>query len=635
MKKFIALVLFVAMMAMMVPTAAAVDTDNVLIIEDYWYGSQDVEYDIDAFGTDYIGGYGSWEGLKVKAKEVDDDEYEITLTGAYSKIEAMSIDGGYTFAKAVRIPIQIIDGNSDVYAAGEYVLANGSGMKLVREYGNDQVAWLYMPLKQGGNTAAGLVGISGDTHRVKITVKYVDKSHEATSSSFKNVTFDIVGYAGYQVNNFRASIADAKNGTGDDYDVEEALDWDPNFDILNPDWNADFAGGDKAVNTLTFQIAALDTATRKEIFEAASYSEKSDVAIDTGKEDFLGRPIFEKTNVYYFLQENDAMALKMKAYRPDGTVYPAGTLLEVVTAPYGYWVDIIGTSNKTVSSDGNAVYYLDANGCFTLTIPGITVFAASAAGANSYVPMPTLGTSAMYSLYNIVTDFADTFGDGITESAYDSLLDYAAGNNNYGWAYKWYLGRLGLQFTYGVDVDLAAIDIYFQNVEKSASGISTLGSDYTIDLGDTAQIPFIYNDANAMKKELKVGWASVNSNIASVDYVVNGDYYTVTAKKVGTTYLFCTDINGDVHIINLTVVDPNTVIETPVEPSVPAYTKYVVTASKLNVRAGEGTSFSKIGSYNRNTVVYGIENPATGWVAIYANDQLVGYCSGAYLAEIE
>jgi hypothetical protein len=634
MKKFIALVLFVAMMAMMVPTAAAVDTDNVLIIDDYWYGSQDVEYGIDAFDGDYIGGYGTWDGLKVKAKEVDDDEYEITLTGSYSKVEAMSIDGGYTFAKAVRIPIQIVDGN-DVFAAGEYVLANGSGMKLVREYGNDQVAWLYMPLKQGGNTAAGLVGISGDTERVKITVKYVDKSYENTSSSYKNVTFDIVGYAGKQVNNFRASIADAKNGTGSDYDVEAALSWDPDFDILNPDWAADHEGGDKAVNTLTFQIAALDTATRKEIFEAASYSEKSKDAIDTGKTDFLGRPIYAKTTMYYFLQDNDAMALKMKAYRPDGTVYPAGTLLEVVSAPYGYWVDIIGTSNKTVSSDGNAVYYLDTNGCFTLTIPGITVFAASAAGANAYVPTPTLGTSAMYSLYNIVEEFAETFGNGITESAYQSLLDYAAGNNNYGWAYKWYLGRLGLQFTYGVDVDLAAIDIYFQNVEKSSSGISTLGDNYTIDLGDTAQIPFIYNDANAMKKELKTGWASVNSNIASVAYVSNGDYYTVSAKKVGTTYLFCTDINGDVHIINLTVVDPNASVVTPVKPTVSAYTKYVVTASKLNVRAGEGTSFSKVGSYSRNTVVYGIENPATGWVAIYANDQLVGYCSGAYLAEIE
>lgn len=620
MKKLISLVLFVAMMAMMVPTAAAVHNnaydlakkpyDEILELPNqYWYGSQDVEA-ISGSG-DYIGEYGNWDGLKVVYKNDDTTKINVTITGDYSKVEPMSIDGGYTFKKAVRVPVQIKDGD-DIIAAEEYVLANGSGLKLVREYGNNEVAWLYMPLVEGGCTASGLVGLVGDTQRVLITVKYVDEDYNYTATKYyDHVTFDIVGYAGAQVNNFRATLVDAKQNTKNVYEP----------------------------NTLTFNIAALDPQTRADIFNAATTTAEEDVE-KLIRYKGLEYKLTEKETMYYFLQADDNMVLKLKAYAPNGTVYPAGTLVEIVNVPYDHthgnsttkhgWIDFIGTSNKTVTSDGKAAYYLDANGCFNLEIPGITVFAAGAAGLNAYTIAPFQGRDAVTNLYLIVAAAEKFFDEGMTKVVYEDLIDVVDGSSNYTWAYKWYVGTLDLQFTYGTDADIAGLDIYFQNVEKTSSGISLLGENYTIDLGDTAQIPYIYDDANAMKKELKVGWASVNSSIASV----NGD--KVTAKKVGTTYLFCTDIEGKVHIINLTVVDPSAPAETPVvtDPNA-GYGKYVVTASKLNVRAGEGTSYSKIGSYVRNTVVYGVENPATGWVAIYANGELVGYCSGAYLAEIE
>jgi len=605
MKKLISLVLFVAMMAMMVPTAAAVDNSEVTISNAYWYGSQDVEA-YAAGESDkkfYIGEYGEWEGLKGKVEYKDDDQIIVTLTGDYDKVEAQSIDGGYTFKKAVRVPVVITVDNETV-PAGDYVLANGTGLKLVREYDNDAVAWLYMPLVEGGCSAAGLVGIVGDTERVKITVKYVDEAYDVKETKYyDHVTFDIVGYAGAQVNNFRATIVDAKQNTKNEYEA----------------------------NTLTFNIAALDEETRADIFNAATTTkeEKDTVTLEWNGFEF---PFEVEEDKYYFLQEDDNMVLKLKAYAPNGKVYPAGTLVEIVNVAYDGWIDFIGTSNKIVTSDGKAAYYLDANGCFNLEIPGICVFAAGAAGLNAYTLAPFQGKDAVANLYAIVEAAKDFFGDaeGMNEYIYDKLIEIVDGSADYTWAYKWYIGTLDLQFTYGTDADIAGLDIYFQNVAKTSSGISLLGDNYTIDLGDTAQIPYIYDDANAMKKELKVGWASVNSSIASVD----GN--KVTAKKVGTTYLFCTDIEGKVHIINLTVVDPSEPVETPVvaDPNA-GYGKYVVTASKLNVRAGEGTSFSKIGSYVRNTVVYGVENAATGWVAIYANGELVGYCSGAYLAEIE
>ena len=64
--------------------------------------------------------------------------------------------------------------------------------------------------------------------------------------------------------------------------------------------------------------------------------------------------------------------------------------------------------------------------------------------------------------------------------------------------------------------------------------------------------------------------------------------------------------------------------------------EYEVTASKLHIRVGAGTTKKSLGTLNRGTVVrnYGYYNTTSGgakWLYVVASNGVIGYCSAKYL----
>jgi hypothetical protein len=586
-----------AALAVLPLQSAALDTTQLLVLDDYWYGGQTVESDktgaqgarVTLDKAFYIGSYGAWEGLRVIVRQEGADAYEIAIAGDYEKVEAMSIDEGVRFERAVRIPIQISGS-----APGDYVLANGSPFELVQEQGNDALAWLYLPLQKGGCTASCMIGAAGDTNRVRIRVVYEDKTYSPAddTTAYRNVSFELLAYAGAQTDHFRAQCTGSQNGVGAAYSPQAALE---------------HTGGAQAVNHLTFQIAAMTPQDRAEIFRSASY---------------------QQDDRYYFLQGNDAMAVKLRVVSPSGEPYPAGTLIEVVNLGYGDWAELIGATGKTVTSSGSAVYYLDQDSCFTLTCPGITVFAAAAAGMHAQNWEESLGQSALDSLLAIRSAFSENFSQSMTKSEYETLLDYIGGSESFTWAYQWYVGRLGLQLTYGAQTDLAVMDLYFQNAPRFTEQQEPEQKTIDLAVGQSSALP-------ALRPDAQTGWNSVNSQTA----VVTGnasDGYAVHGISQGTTYLFCADAQGTVSILTVHVTAPEEVPENTPEPQPPqGITRYVVTASELSLRAGPNAQTTQLAVYPHNTIVSGVETPGSSWIAVYEDGQLAGYCYGAYLAELE
>jgi len=570
MKRFVSLLLAAVMM--MPLRVSALTCAQITIPGEFWYVSPQVESPFpNASVPDgkvfYLG------AAAVQVTQRGADSYEIALTCEFDQIEPMSIDEGLSFTPAVRIPVRI-----EGHAPGEFMLANGSNFQLVLENENADTAWLYLPLQKGGQEASCLFGLAGDPERVRIDFTYTDAAPNVQEDQqyYENPSFEVLACAGAQTGNFTARIDPAQSGQGASYNPQAALSR---------------TGGQDAVTRLTYAISAADPQSRRAIFKNASY---------------------EQDGLYHFLQGSDAMALKVRALKSDGTAYPAGTLIEAVNLPYDLWGDLLGSTNKTVNTSGKAAYFLDEDGCFTLTVPGITVFAAAAAGLLTQDMTASLTPDAPDSMLKLHESFAANFSESMDAAAYNALLDALDGTENFIWASKWYIGRLGLQLTFGAQIDAGVLDLYFVNEPQDAPTT------------DSASVTLLTGDQMLLNtpETLVTAWISTDPQIAQV--LETDDGFMLSAIAPGSALVFCVD--GDSRIHQLSVL---------IEDAAPSYLRYAVTATVLNVRSERSTQSEILGTYKRNSILYGLPDERGEWILLFVDDTPIGYVSAQYVAQIE
>lgn len=499
--------------------------------------------------------------------------YEIALTCAFHQIEPMSIDEGVSFTPAVRIPVRI-----DGHVPEEFMLANGSNFQLVLENENADTAWLYLPLQKGGQEAACLFGLAEDPTRVRIDFTYTDAAPNVQEDQqyYENPSFEVIAYAGAQVGNFIVRVDPAQSGQGACYNPQAAIS---------------HTGGQDAVTRLTYAISAADPQSRRAIFKNASY---------------------EQDGLHHFLQGCDAMALKVRALKADGTAYPAGTLIEAVNLPYDLWGELLGSTNKTVTTSGKASYFLDEDGCFTLTVPGITVFAAAAAGLLTPDLTASLTSHAPDSMLKLHESFAANFSESMDAAAYNALLDALDGTEHFIWASKWYIGRLGLQMTFGAQTDTGVLDLYFVNEPQEVP--TTDSATMTLVVGE--QMPL------RTPETLETAWLSTDPQVAQI--LKTDDGFLLSAIAPGAAIVFCADGNSRIHQISVQVED-----------AAPSCLRYAVTATVLNVRSERSTQSEILGTYKRSSVVYGLPDERGEWIRLFVDDVPIGYVSAQYVAQIE
>jgi len=599
-KKFIALVLFAAMLISMIPVAnAQVDyTGNypaITVQQNGWYAGQNVENNIVLDGTDYIGSRllngKDTTGLKVTVnyngatKQDSNDDYyvEVKLEGKYSELQpfyytylAQSGAMGYAVKIPVKLAVKDVNGTEHTNIAQTSYIAGTLGQYCT--YPGTAVDDLYItvPLTAADGTYEYRVWYANSARSY---VKVVWDNTDDNVSAAKNTavpTLTVVGVAGDQKENFRADFTQAQ------WKYEKF-----NTTDANKTW-VYYPG------TLKFDIAAMTETDRVSILE------------DNG----------------------NTMTIKVKALDKAGYTYPQGTIVTFQgEANQNLY---LGSSDKFVTVNAEASYLIDNAGCFTMTFSGIRNFAWIAGTGNltafdwaishdltddQIKEYKALDDGNVY-LYTLVSGGLK----GIENNKYNNVVD----------------GAFVLRFAYGNTAEELGFNLKFQNVARSKSGITLLSDVITVKVGDQCGIPYIVDNPMAMYQDLKVNWKIVNTGIA--DFVDNGTDtdgadnkdMVIKGKKVGTTYAFCTDQVDDVELVIINVV-PADYVETPVVEEVEVGTKYVVTASKLNVREGASTSFKKVGSLTRNPVVTGTEVEGSVWVKL--NDG--GYVHGKYLAEVE
>lgn len=605
-KKIIALVLFVAMMVAMVPMASATPswangyTNAEVLVEDAPWYAKAVSEEPSAATKFTIGEYQTGDGLYVEIKE-EAKKTTVTLTGEWDDLQAYYYD--YTgntaaYGKAVKIPFKVSDADKEDVTANS--LVNG-GTTYYSAYMTDtgvKVYYLNFPLLEGGNTATYNVKYQ-QNDSYQIVVKFVDDTDELGKAAV-SAKMEIVGVAGLHTANFRAEYT---NGA-----------------YVAPTYTKD---GYYKNGTLTFNIAAMTKADREIIVTTGitEYEGKLDMddlsdeaydALDGALEEALEKEL-EKletgifyadfgTTVYYSYvvvdPKFDEMVVRAKVYDRNGAPYAPGTVVLVKnqgewreTADWDYATyneEMLGYSEKFVNVDGKATYLVDHDNCIALRVRGIGAFAMFAARSG-------FDKDILVYRYTIAEDITLQF----------------------------------VKTTNGEETPIT-FDVVFQNVERSYSTITLLSDEFEVVVGETVMLPYILDNPMAFSTALKTGWVSTNEKVIEVSDAKEG---YVKAKAAGKAYVYCTDATGKVKLVVVNAVAKKTeVVETP-EVVVPATTKYVVTASRLNIRTGAGTANKSLGLIDRNTVVTGVEAEANGWIKVNWNG-VEGYCSGKYLAEI-
>lgn len=599
-KKIIALVLFVAMMVAMVPMASATPKWNkeytkaeVLFDGTPWYAKAVSE---NPTGEKFIiGEYNTGDGVEVEIEEAA-KKTTVTITGKWEELQAYYYD--YTgntaaYGKAVKIPFYVSD--ADNQPATDRALVNG-GTTYYAAYMTDnggKVYYLNFPLLEGGNSATYNIKLEG-ANSYPITVKFVDEADKLEADAYA-AKMEIVGVAGLHTSNFRAEYTNGKYTA-------------PTY--TNP---AKYDNG-----TLAFNIAAMTKEDRETIlttgiteyegkfdFDSLSGDSKANLEealADELKKLELGNAYvdFGATIYYTYLVVDpkfDEMVVRAKVYDRKGAPYAPGTVVLVKnngdwreTADWDYATyneELLGYSEKFVNVDGKATYLVDHDNCIAIRVRGIGAFAMFAA-------RPDFDKDILVYRYTIAEDVELQF----------------------------------VKTTNGEETNVK-FDIVFQNVQRTKSTISLLADEYEVVVGEEVMLPYILDNPMAFSTALKTGWVSTNDKVVEVTDAEEG---YVKAKAAGKAYVYCTDATGAVKLVVVNAVAKKTE-EKVEEVVVPAVTKYVVTASRLNIRTGAGTSNKSLGLIDRNTVVTGVEAAANGWVKVNWNG-IEGYCSGKYLAEI-
>jgi len=590
-KKFIALVLFAAMLVSIVPVANAQTnySDVAPSVEYYntgWYAGQKVQ-DLDAatlvvdkeykgLGAVTLGDGTTTDGIAVKigATKTNTDgstKRTITLDGSFSELQPFyytHLAQNGAMGIAVKIPVQITAKGQDVSQSAYISGVNG----YLNTYGaNQQAAYITVILTPDDQDFVFNVWYANSKVHT-VTVEWDNDDNDVTAAKSTAVpTLTVVGVAGAQKENFRADFTQA------------AWKYESNQWRYYP-------------GTLQFNIAAMTANDRAAIMTV----------------------------------NDNRMTVKVKALDKNGYPYPQGTIVAFMGATNQNLY--LGSSDKFVTVNAEASYLVDNMGCFNLTFDGIRQFAAYAAtGDNANFKAIAGGTYADKDAWKAIDQYDNVYlytlvSNGLTTNTLQNQLNS-----------KYFVdevkGAFTVRFAYGNTMETLGFNLKYQNVARSKSGITLLTDVITVKVGEQTGIPYIIDDPMAMYQGVKGDWTYVNEKIAKAGTDTNGDEDTAVVKgvKVGTTYAYVEDQDGDIELVVINVV-PADYVEAPVvEPEVEVGTKYVVTASKLNVREGAGTSYSKIRQIDRNTVVTGTEVEGSVWVKL--NDG--GYVHGKYLAEVE
>ena len=576
-KKFIALVLFAAMLLSLVPTAAAQSVDYtaewpvVTPQTNGWYAGQNVEngisngYDI---GRRLLNGEMT-DGLDLtwtdKGMVSGVYTYELKVKGSFSELQPyyythLAQNGAMGFA--LKMPVKITVAGTE-FAQSAYI-AGQSGYVNTYPGCPADVAYITAPLTAADQTFEYRVWYANSQRTL---VKIVWENTDNIVPTAKNTavpTLTVVGVAGAQKENFRADFTQA-------YWKKEAGTW-----FYYP-------------GVLKFDIAAMTEADRVSILEAGE----------------------------------NAMTIKVKALDKAGYTYPQGTIVTFQNEANQNMY--LGSSDKFVTVNGEASYLIDNTGCFTMTFTGIQNFAWIAGTGDKGAYGWSMGSIAAATI-----DSYKALDDG-NVYLYTLVSGGLKGVDNA--KHTTIAGSFKLRFAYGNNAEELGFNLKYQNVARTKSGITLLSDVITVKVGEQTGIPYIVDNPMAMYQGVKGTWTYVNEKIAKAGTDVNGNIDTAVVKgvAVGTTYAYVTDWANEVELVVINVV-PADFVEAPVvEPEVEVGTKYVVTASKLNVREGASTSYAKIRQINRNTVVTGTEVEGSVWVKL--NDG--GYVHGKYLAEVE
>ncbi len=259
---------------------------------------------------------------------------------------------------------------------------------------------------------------------------------------------------------------------------------------------------------------------------------------------------------------------------------------------------------------------------------------AGSVAYNGFIPIGTVEGVAVVNQENAIlrlgagadTGFADRAAQGET-------LPVVTTDGN------WALVMKGKNVHYISNKNITLVGM---NVDGKKSGITLLSETLTLKVGEEAEIQYKLNDPAAVYQGLKEDWQYVNTQVANGKV---GNRGVAVGKNVGTTYAYGTDYEDKVQLVVIQVVsadaDATPIADIPdlAGQAADDGTKYVVTASRLNVRAGAATTFSKLTKIDRNTVAYGEEVEGTAWIYITKCDSntaaVGGYVAGKYLAEAE
>lgn len=679
MKKIIALVLFAAMMLALIPAASAANAyyfkvEVLTSATAPWYGAQKPDFAADGwvgfdddkvFATDalrYAAG-----GIKVVAdpfKEITtatsaDQTINVKLSGSFKAAEphyysayANNIQTNL-FGKAVKIPYQVTAIDGKILTGEKTCFLDGTGNLDYLTYvsGATETKYFYIdfPLTEADYSETYWVSYVNDTNRVKIVVTWDNIDNNTAGAAGTYPTLKVVGYVttAAQYGNFSAEFvkqqtdnqfgnltfsiaaktkADrdaiykasltgvAKSATGTTTYVPEGVTtWDNlitflngiNSDLDKASWsfskpyilwhdgvskcylNAD---GDDYIIPNGLYDGTLKEWAAVILDDTANYADYQTLATAVANDTATVLMDTSIAGIEYVVDASkDIMDIRVKAWAKDGTVYPAGTIVAIGNGITFYeggvytWDKWLGKSTKYVDLFYEPTYLIDQDGCFVFSQLGITRFAKEAQG--KYDEDITM-------LYKRIT------------------------NNPF-----------ELVFTSGKKLETVKFHIYLQNIDRTKSAITIVGSnELTAVVGDSINLPYVLDNAFALSKDLQQGWKSVNPKVVEVTNEKTG---MLKAKAVGTTYVFCTDAAGNVQLFVI-----NVAASAPTAPTiaVPAYKTYVVTASALNVRSGPSTSFKSFGTIKRGTEVAGAEVEGSVWILVNYNGT-EAYCSGKYLAE--
>lgn len=282
----------------------------------------------------------------------------------------------------------------------------------------------------------------------------------------------------------------------------------------------------------------------------------------------------------------------------------------VNTSKTVYSLNVLGADDDEVElADG--IYYVDSPTASAASITDLTFIVGDNYGAKF--------TSTAYFSHDL-DDYVTAWVDKKLDKDDSTIvIDASYAQQNPDESHEYYIT---VETQYGIYRKKILIK-YRTNVERSdPKGVYFAQSSYTIGVGQI--LTPTYTTLQPVYHTLKPVLSVTSNYEKSVVDIQDG---TIIGITEGTAYVLLTYThyfsNGTTNVYT----DTAKII---VSGTYTGTNSYTVTASKLFIRSGPGTSYSKLGSYAKGAVIEVLEI-SNGWAKIQLSDYSYAYVSASYI----